>query len=829
MKFCKFILKGLILGFILINNISLANINKPQYNFSGLAQSKSYIYSSVKPLKKVIFNDNLKAGTVKEIILSEGQFVPNLNGNPNGYETIKVITTGNKELELLDYSNLRNSGIPIIDLSQAFSTSIPERAFKDATHLKEFKFPKGLVSIKGDYQNGAFYNCINLSGDLIIPNTVEYIGDYAFYNCNGLDGVLTIPNSVVTIGEASFSGCKNLKGDLIIPNSATSIGNSAFFGCSGFDGILELPTSLENIGSSAFSGCSSLSGNLVIPNSIDIINNNVFMGCKGFTGDLIIPNSVKNISISAFAECSGFDGKLVIPSSVKSIGSHAFWGCSGFVGNLILPNSLTKIDNYAFYGCSGFTGNLIIPNSVKSIDSHAFEGCSGFNDKLILPNSLVTIGDYVFKGCTGFRGRLIIPNNVSKIGDYAFYGCNGFSGDLIIPNSVTTIKSRAFEGCTGFNGILVLSNNLNTIGSNAFRNCGNFKGDLLIPNSVKEMGENVFENSTGFRKIVFKVDSSDENTNYRENISNSLPDTKQTVIDLPYDFHTSNTWISNTNKTVGKPIIKNIVNGLESEIVNENESVSLYIPSVYSRKNITVLKDGESYKPPFKNSENKHVFLKSGVYQVTIVTNLGNTSVITFEIIDDRFKNAEEAVEKAEISKDINDIEIARDLVNQLPESIEKDGLEQRLDYLFPNIEIDKKTTSSYLDIYVESENMISMSINTNSVVFDGFSGVEDEEKLNVMNITVNSSLPYELNAYLVGEIQNSDKTNIFNKEILNIKENSDEKYKTFNGTNNKLILKNNIDAGHYINHSVDLMLKGDIAHNSDIYKAIIKFEIQQK
>lgn len=42
--------------------------------------------------------------------------------------------------------------------------------------------------------------------DLVIPNSVTSIGNYAFINCNGLSSV-TIPNTIISIGDRAFSYC----------------------------------------------------------------------------------------------------------------------------------------------------------------------------------------------------------------------------------------------------------------------------------------------------------------------------------------------------------------------------------------------------------------------------------------------------------------------------------------------------------------------------------------------------------------------------------------------------------------------------------------------
>ena len=189
----------------------------------------------------------------------------------------------------------------------------------------------------------------------------------------------------------------------------------------------------------------------------------------------------------------------------------------------------------------------------------------------------------------------------------------------------------------------------------------------------------------------------------------------------------------------------------------------------------------------------------------------------------------EKAVAKAENSLDIKDISNARDLVNQLLEGQLKIELQNRLDTIVPNLSLDRINVTSNLDLYIKSENVLMLSLDTNSVTFEDFSGVEDMVKTNAVNISINSSLPYQLNAYLPVEIQNSDKSNVMDKSILNIKENSEADYKEFANINEKVVLKDNCPAGNDLVHGVDLKLVGGIAHEKDVYKTTIKFEAEQK
>lgn len=192
-------------------------------------------------------------------------------------------------------------------------------------------------------------------------------------------------------------------------------------------------------------------------------------------------------------------------------------------------------------------------------------------------------------------------------------------------------------------------------------------------------------------------------------------------------------------------------------------------------------------------------------------------------------EKAENAVIIAENSKNLIDIENARSLVNSLLESLKKDQLQYRLDKIFPNISIEKNIATSNADIYVKLENSLSLGLDTNYVFFDNYSGVEDLEKLNIVNLIISSSLPYQIKSYMSTEIQNADKSEVVSKDILNIRANGELNYNTFVNTTTPVVLLDNQSSGDNKITGIDLMLKGGVIHKKDIYKATIKFEVVQK
>ncbi|MBO7545843.1 MAG: leucine-rich repeat protein [Paludibacteraceae bacterium] len=245
----------------------------------------------------------------------------------------------------------------------------------------------------------------NATGTLTLVDSVDYSGTRY---------------PVKAIGTEAFQFCSQLTGNLVIPNTVTTIGGSAFFSCSGFTGTLSLPTGLTTVGLRAFYDCSGLTGNLVIPNTVTTLGNFAFHGCSGLNGSLTLSNNLTSIGTGIFMECNGLSGVLTIPEGVTSIDERAFYGCSSFT-QLVLPNSLNTIGKEAFIDCTGLTG-LALPYNLLSVGEAAFKNCSSLSGDLVFSNKTTTIGKDAFRGCTGLNGELVLGRAMTSIGKNAFYG-----------------------------------------------------------------------------------------------------------------------------------------------------------------------------------------------------------------------------------------------------------------------------------------------------------------------------------------------------------------------------------------------------------------------
>lgn len=203
----------------------------------------------------------------------------------------------------------------------------------------------------------AFYYCSAMNS-ITIPKSVISIGEDAFYGCNGLKNVY-ISDLRVWCRIKFYSALSNpmyyLENlylnntpitDLVIPESVTSIGDYAFAGCRSFRSV-KIPDSVTRIGVYAFYKCNNLSS-ITLPDGLTSIQDAVFFGCTRLSS-ITIPKSVTGIGNYAFHSCSSLTS-VTIPENVTGIGVHAFAYCSG-LSSITLPESLVSLGKYAFAYC----------------------------------------------------------------------------------------------------------------------------------------------------------------------------------------------------------------------------------------------------------------------------------------------------------------------------------------------------------------------------------------------------------------------------------------------------------------------------------------------
>lgn len=158
----------------------------------------------------------------------------------------------------------------------------------------------------------AFFECTGLSS-ITIGNSISYIGNYAFAGLRRLTSIyiddieawcnILFSNNLsnpLSSADSIYINGENIT-DIIIPNGVKSIGNYAFYGCDALTSVT-IPNSLTNIGESAFAYCDGLTS-ISIPNSVVNIEDDAFKGCH-YLENVTIGISVENIGMSAFENCN---------------------------------------------------------------------------------------------------------------------------------------------------------------------------------------------------------------------------------------------------------------------------------------------------------------------------------------------------------------------------------------------------------------------------------------------------------------------------------------------------------------------------------------------
>ena len=418
-------------------------------------------------------------------------------------------------------------------------TSIGESAFDGCSGLTSIYYTGDVASWCGIsfgsssanplYYAGNLYIDGSLVKNLVIPDSVPSIGNYAFYNCSGLTSV-TIGNGVTSIGKYAFSGCSGLT-SIPIPDSVTRIGRYAFSGTAWYD--LQ-PNGVVYAGKVAYvyKGIMPSDTSIVLEEGTLGIADYAFYGGRGLTS-IVIPDSVTIIGDSAFSNCSGLPS-ITIPDSVISIGEGAFYNCRGLT-SITIPDSVTSIGERAFQYCRGLT-SITIPDSVTSIGESAFESCSSLEEinwnavsvndfawgsdvfcwagtasdgiSVIFGERVQKIPAYMFSVwySGGVEGQPVITsvtmgNNVTSIGDGAFENCSDLPS-ITIPDSVTSIGDRAFYGCSGLTSV-TLGNSVISIGNYAFYNCSGLTS-ITIPDNVTSIGWYAFSGRSRLTSVTFE-------------------------------------------------------------------------------------------------------------------------------------------------------------------------------------------------------------------------------------------------------------------------------------------------------------------------------------
>ncbi len=225
-------------------------------------------------------------------------------------------------------------------------TSIGKNVFEDCLTLKEIIIPASITKVS----EGAFYGCNNL-GNIIVDEENEYLSTsednkvlfsdkgktLLFYSPTKTDKHYTIPSSVTKIGYGAFAMAKFE--NIVIPDSVKFIGDKAFEFCDRLTKRVFIPNSVVSIGKDAFAMCSMT--DLIIGDSVKSIDDCAFMGCYSLK-EMVIGASLQELGDQVFSGCVNLKN-IIVDSRNKTFESIGV-KLSKKDGSMVLVPSISGLE-----------------------------------------------------------------------------------------------------------------------------------------------------------------------------------------------------------------------------------------------------------------------------------------------------------------------------------------------------------------------------------------------------------------------------------------------------------------------------------------------------
>lgn len=161
----------------------------------------------------------------------------------------------------------------------------------------------------------------DITGNVVIPDTVKVINDYAFSFCKRIASI-KINDNVNYIGAFAFTSCAKLSTIQLPKVNSLELKESTFENCWSLKSI-NIPHNVTAFGQGLFFDCHSLEKVEIKTDKIKIIPSKCFMFCEKLTR-LDFNDGLKQIEDKAFLGCSNIV-EISFPNTViEIIGDQVF-------------------------------------------------------------------------------------------------------------------------------------------------------------------------------------------------------------------------------------------------------------------------------------------------------------------------------------------------------------------------------------------------------------------------------------------------------------------------------------------------------------------------
>lgn len=380
--------------------------------------------------------------------------------NENGEAVITSIECSGGKFTPYGKANIpaEIDGYPVVEIG--------EYAMPQYTWVDEIIIPDSVKRIN----NFAFDNPFSNIEEIHIPASVEYIGEGAFrrfgdtlkitvdsentsykivdgnlysYNMDTLvkwndytDPLVTVPDGVKLVYGYAFENEGKGIVTVHLPDSLLEIADCGFYN-SGIT-YVELPENLKRVGRSAFG---------VTYGEANMVELKLNRGLEEISANVI--NNLQSVMLHPENEHFKIIDGVLFSADGETL--HAVLKAGDKSDSYTVPDGVKTISSFAFSKVTSFK-TVHMPDSVTDIEEMAFQGCKSIVS-INIPQNVTSIEPYTFSGCTALK-TFTFSGCVDVIGENAFASCNSLE-NVIIPDGVKTIGKSAFYYCDSLKSITV--------------------------------------------------------------------------------------------------------------------------------------------------------------------------------------------------------------------------------------------------------------------------------------------------------------------------------------------------------------------------------------